>query len=288
MNMITGRTKVIGIFGYPVEHSFSPLMQNQAFAATKLDYCYVPFPVAPGEVAEAVAAIRALGMRGINVTIPHKEAVLPFLDVLSVDAEIIGAVNTIVNYDGRLTGFNTDGLGFLEAMRVETGQTPSDKKVTMIGAGGAARAVAVQMALAGAKEIRIINRNLARADQIKAVLDAKTSCITRTMPFNCEDLADTIRDTDILINATPVGMYPKIDAAPVVEPKLLHSGMLVCDLVYNPPETGLLKAAKNKGAATLPGLGMLLYQGALAFKLWTDQEAPVEIMKEALKNFLHI
>lgn len=288
MTLITGRTKVIGIFGYPVEHSFSPVMQNRAFDALKLDYCYVPFPVAPGEVEKAVTAVRALGMRGVNVTIPHKETVIPYLDVLSIDAEIIGAVNTIVNYDGRLTGFNTDGLGFLEAMRVETGQTPNDKKVTLIGAGGAARAVAVQMALAGAKEIRIINRNLARANQIKAVLDAKTGCITSTMPFNCQEFSDTIRDTDILINSTPVGMYPNIDAPPVVEPELLRSSMLVCDLVYNPLETGLLKAARTKGATTLPGLGMLLYQGALAFKLWTEQEAPVELMRKALKDFLHI
>lgn len=288
MTPITGRTKVIGIFGYPVAHSFSPVMQNRAFEVTKLDYCYVPFPVAPGEVEKAVSAVRALGMRGVNVTIPHKEAVIPYLDVLSVDAEIIGAVNTIVNYDGRLTGFNTDGLGFLEAMRVETGQTPDDKKVTLIGAGGAARAVAVQMALAGAKEIRIINRNLARADQIKAVLDAKTGCITKTMPFNSEEFTETIKDTDILINSTPVGMYPNIDAPSVVEPQLLHSRMLVCDLVYNPPETSLLKAARNRGATTLPGLGMLLYQGALAFKLWTEVEAPVEEMKAALKDFLHI
>lgn len=285
---ITGRTKVIGIFGYPVEHSFSPIMQNRAFAAAKLDYCYVPFPVAPDEVEKAVSAIRALGMRGVNVTIPHKEAVLPYLDVLSVDAEIIGAVNTIVNYDGRLTDFNTDGLGFLEAMRVEAGQTPNDKKVTLIGAGGAARAVAVQMALAGAKEIRIINRNIVRANQIKALLDAKTSCVTKTMPLISKEFPDTMRDTDILINTTPVGMYPDINAAPVVDPQLLHSGMLVCDLVYNPQETSLLKAARNKGIATLPGLGMLLYQGALAFKLWTDQDAPVELMKASLREFLRI
>lgn len=286
MGSITGKTKVIGIFGYPVEHSFSPVMHNRAFDLLGLDCCYVPFPVKPEELEAATAAIRALGLAGVNVTIPHKERVMPFLDEISKEAGIIGAVNTIVNDNGRLIGYNTDGQGFLQSMRVEAGTDPAGKKVTLIGAGGAARSVAVQLALAGAREMALFDIVAERPQSIQKVISENTSCTAYAATLESGTLKEHLANTDILINATPIGMYPKAEVPPVVAPELISAAMLVCDLVYNPLETTLIRVAGEKGAKTLPGLGMLVYQGALAFKLWTGQEPPVDQMREAIIDYL--
>lgn len=287
MSPITGKTKIIGILGYPVEHSFSPVMHNNAFARLGLDYCYVPFAVQPAQLKAAVSAIRALNLVGVNVTIPHKETVMPFLDEISVEAEMIGAVNTIVNDKGKLIGYNTDGQGFVQSMRAETGIEALDKKIIILGAGGAARSVAVQLALNGAREILIFNRNQERAANISAIIKNKTNCSSTAFAIKTETLTEVFENTDILINTTPVGMYPHINEKPPVPCELINKNMLVCDLIYNPIETDFIKAAKQRGAMVMSGLGMLLYQGALAFNLWTGQEPPIEDMRQALIDFFN-
>lgn len=284
MLRITGKTTVIGIFGYPVEHSLSPLMHNTAFKHLNIDYCYVPFPVHPDKVGEAVAAIRALRLRGVNVTIPHKQAVIPFLDEISPEARIIGAVNTIVNRDGALKGYNTDGQGFVRSLREDAGMDPAGKTVILLGAGGSARGVGVQLALAGAKKVYLVNRTPEKAEEIAKVIADNTKAQAEVLPWTKEALEQALGTAQIIVNTTSIGMFPYYASVPPVITALLRPGILVADLVYNPVETGFLTAAAEKGCATLSGLGMLLYQGAIAFELWTGQPAPVTAMQEVLRG----
>lgn len=279
---ITGITKVYGILGYPVEHSASPLMQNAAFAASALDCVYVPFQVPPERLPAAIEGIRAMGLAGVNITIPHKEAVADFLDDISPEAKLIGAVNTVVNKDGRLVGHNTDGRGFLRSLEMEAGFHVPGKTALLLGAGGAARGVAVQLALAGAQKIIIANRRPERAFAIADVVTGNTAAATEITDLTSKALAGVITKADLIINTTPLGMFPNTEAIPPLPIEHLKNGQLVADLVYNPMTTTLLQKAKAAGASTLGGLGMLLYQGAIAFELWIGQKAPVDIMRQAL------
>lgn len=279
---ITGKTKVFGIFGYPVEHSASPLMHNAAFEACGLDCVYVPFPVPPGQLKAAVAGVRAMGLGGVNVTIPHKEAVAEILDDISPEAKLTGAVNTIINTDGRLTGYNTDGRGFLRSLEEEAGFLVQGKTVLILGAGGAARGVAVQLALAGAEKITIANRRPERSTAIADVVAGNTGAAAEVNDLAEKALAGAITAADLIVNTTPLGMFPGTEAMPPLPVELLGNRHLVADLIYNPTETTLLQKARAAGAQTLGGLGMLLYQGAIAFELWTGQKAPVSIMRQAL------
>ncbi len=276
--MISGKTRIFGIFGYPVEHTFSPGMHNAAFKKLGMDACYVPFAVSPDRLGEAVRAIVPLGLCGLNVTVPHKEKVLAYLDELSEEARLIGAVNTIEVRDGRLIGHNTDGRGFLRSLRTDAGFNPKGKKFLFIGSGGAARAVGFSLALAGAKKILFRDVDIRKADDLARDISRKTGVDAGTIP---EDLIPVAAaEADCLINATPLGLK-KTDPLPIRKETVLKKH-LVCDLVYNPPETALLKTAKARGAGRLSGLGMLLYQGVTAFELWTLKKAPVLIMKRAL------
>lgn len=278
--MITGKTAIYGIFGFPVEHTFSPAMHNAAFVRTGLDACYVPFAVRPERLGDAFRAIVPLGLRGLNITVPHKERVIPFLDDVAEDAKLIGAVNTVQVRDGKLIGHNTDGRGFIRSLRQETSVRPRGASVLIIGAGGAARAVGFNLAREGAREIFFHDSDAAKAGGLAEDISARTGCATAAV--DAGDLSRAASAVSIVINATPLGLKPK-DPLPL--PKdALRGSHLVCDLVYNPPATALLKAARAKGAVTLPGLGMLLYQGVLAFELWTGRKAPVEIMKTALRK----
>ncbi|MBM7854056.1 shikimate dehydrogenase [Desulfohalotomaculum tongense] len=283
---IDGRTTLCGLFGYPVEHSFSPAMHNAAFRALNLNWAYVPFRVEPGHLPRAVEAVRCLNLAGVNVTVPHKEAVLPYLDELTPAAKTIGAVNVILNNNGKLTGYNTDGRGFTRALREEAGFIPKAKKAVILGAGGAAKAVAVQLALEGAAEIVIINRTVNRGEGLAQTL-AQMGAVSRVLTWEQRDqAADAAAAADLVVQATNVGMYPETNQCLPIPEEVFNSHQVVCDLIYNPVETKFLKLAGARGVTVVSGLGMLLYQGVLAFELWTKTAAPVEVMKRALNNQL--
>jgi shikimate dehydrogenase len=283
--LINGKTKIVGIFGWPVEHTFSPIMHNAAFAHLNLNYVYIPFPVDPVRLGEAVDGIRSLGLTGVNVTIPHKTAVMPYLDRIDEAARLIGAVNTIVNDNGILTGYNTDAPGFVKSLEVDGGINPRGKRIVILGAGGAARAVAVQLALAGAREIVFSARDLRKSAQLQEIITGSTNAQTTDAVWGDVSGAG-VEQTDILINSTPLGMHPNIEIMPPVNLQALPDTALVCDMIYNPRETLFLKKARARGLKTLNGLGMLLYQGAIAFELWTNTEAPVEVMKDRLEKVI--
>ena len=281
MNPITGKTGICGIIGDPVEHSMSPVMHNAAFEALGLDYVYLPFHVQGEELKEAINGIRALKIVGLNVTIPHKMAVIPFLDKLDPLAERMGAVNTIASENGELTGYNTDAPGFLQALRAQ-GIEPDGKSIVILGAGGAAKGISFILAGAGASLV-ILNRTLSRAEELTSQIARYYHRKITAMTLNEANLKRAFGRADVLVNTTSVGMVPDVDRTPVPG-NLLDSHLAVSDIVYNPLETRLLREAKAAGARTINGLDMLVWQGALAFEKWTGQKAPFEIMKQvALK-----
>jgi len=279
--MISGRTEIYGIFGYPIEHTFSPGMHNAAFKKLGIDACYVPFAVHPDRLGEAAGAIVPLGLRGLNITVPHKEKIIEYLDELSQEARLIGAVNTIEIRQGRLVGHNTDGRGFLRSLSENAGFSPKGKKVLFIGSGGAARAVSFCLALAGAAKISVRDLDTRKADLLVSDIREKTGTETASI-HDDESLAAYAADADCLINATPLGLK-RADPLPIPR-ELVMKKHLVCDLVYNPPETAFLRTAQSRGAKRLAGLGMLLYQGVIAFEIWTGEKAPVGTMKNALSR----
>lgn len=281
---ISGHTGLLALIGSPVGHSGSPAMYNYSFERLGLDYVYVAFDIKVEEVADAIAAMRTFKMRGCNVTMPCKTEVVKYMDELSPAAQIIGAVNTIVNDNGRLTGHITDGEGFVHNLK-DHGIDIKGKKITVAGGGGAATAIQVQCALDGAREISIFNikdaffeRTLKTAEKIRA---AVPSCVV-----NVYDIADTARMTaeiassDIFANATIVGMKPMENESVVKDTSAFRPGLVVADAVYNPEETRLLREAKDAGATCIGGKGMLLWQGVAAFKLYTGKDMPVEEVKE--------
>jgi shikimate dehydrogenase len=275
--MISGTTRLYGIFGYPVGHTFSPGMHNAAFKRLGMDACYVPFAVSPESLGDAARAVLPLGLRGLNITVPHKEKVIAYLDDLSEEVRLIGAVNTIEVRDGRLIGHNTDGRGFLRALQADAGFRPKGKSILFIGSGGAARAVGFSLALSGAKKIAFRDVDATKADALAKDIRLKTGVDACTAG---ENLIAAAAEADCLINATPLGLK-KGDPLPLPGDAVLKKH-LVCDLVYNPHETTFLKAAKARGARRFHGLGMLLYQGVIAFEIWTGKKAPVAVMKKAL------
>ena len=284
-NVNLAETKVTGLFGYPVEHSLSPAMHNDAFAELGLNNVYLPFSVAPDDLEQAVAGVKGLNIAGVNVTIPHKQNVIPYIDQLSEEAELIGAVNTIVNDNGTLVGHNTDGRGFIRSLQEETNFTASGQQVLIVGAGGAARAIAFQLALEGIEQLLITDLEFAKAESLSTEI-AKNVAVDATA-IKQEQIKEVMETTDLLVDATPVGMHPNEDVEPVVSTELMHGDLIVYDVVYNPRETVLLKAAEQAGAQPVSGLGMLLYQGVIAFELWTEKEAPVAVMRDALENRIY-
>ncbi|MBI4187868.1 MAG: shikimate dehydrogenase [Chloroflexi bacterium] len=280
---ISGKTKLCGIIGDPVEHTISPAMHNAAFLKTGLDYLYVPFRVKKEALAEAIAGMRALNIRGLNVTIPHKVAVLQYLDKLDPLADKIGAVNTIVNDNGVLTGYNTDADGFLQAL-LEKDIEPKGQNVVILGAGGASRAVSFILAERGANLV-IINRSPDSARKLAgSILPASDKKVVAS-ELNKENLAKALSKADMLVNTTSLGMVPDADHTPVAA-DLLRRGLIVFDIVYNPVKTRLLKEAKSAGAKIIGGLDMLVWQGALAFEKWTGRKAPVELMRQEATKLL--
>lgn len=284
---ISGKTVVCGIIGDPIEHTMSPPMHNAAFKQLRLDYIYVPFNVKSSELHQAIEGMKALNIKGLNVTIPHKTTVMNFLDEIDPLAEKIGAVNTIVNNKGVLTGYNTDVLGFLEVFHNKDIEL-NGKNVLVLGAGGAAKAVCVALAEDNANLI-ILNRKLelAWAQTLAKNIAQNYSVNVSSDELNRENLIQALNMTDIIINATSVGMSPNTNET-LIDTDLLCANMVVFDVIYNPPQTRLLKEARAAGAVTIGGTDMLVYQGAIAFEKWTGQKAPVDLMREAVLKLLSV
>ena len=352
---ISGETRVVGVIGDPVEHSLSPIVQNAALRAAGLNWVYLPFHVRPDSLPSAIGALRALNLVGFNVTIPHKERVLRLIDEVDPYAAWLGAVNTIGWADGgRLKGWNTDGAGFLASLAEAVDFQPQGTRVVILGAGGAARAIAGQLCLSGVSSLTIVNRTYSRAEklvewlqsaaavapavapvvapaaapvlapafgpamggqdtadgpgihpqpqaqpeaqsqpQVQSHPQSRLQACTRPKPElaalawdDAVALARAIEQADLLVQATAYGMHPQEEAKPPVPASLLHPGLVVCDIVYRPLETALLREAKVRGARPVNGLGMLVHQGAASFTIWTGLPAPVAVMRQALADAL--
>jgi shikimate dehydrogenase len=278
------KAELVACFGQPVAENPTGAMQEAAFSALGLNWRYLTIEVPPAKLADAMLGVRAFGLRGVNLTIPHKVAVMEHLDEIAPDAAIIGAVNTVRREGDRLMGENTDGKGFLRGVRVDAGMDPKGKRAVVLGAGGAARAVVTELVLAGVSDLVVVNRSIRRGEQMASDLTAKLKAPIEFQPWS--GIYAVPDDVDLLVNATSIGLYPDVDAMPPVDLSGAYPGMLVCDAVFNPPETRLLAAARRRGLAVLDGLAMLVYQGVIGFELWTGQNAPEAVMKQALRNAL--
>ncbi len=281
--MISGKTQICALIGDPIEHTMSPAMHNAAFKKMGLDYIYIAFQIKPEQLPQAVAGLRALNVRGFNVTIPHKVSVIPLLDSLDPLAVRIGAVNTVVNDGGHLKGYNTDAQGFLRALAGRR-IAPRDKHIVVLGAGGASRAISYVLAAEGAN-LTVLNRKqeLDWAEDIARLIQKDFSKDVKVGELSSPLLSSALVKADVLVNATSVGMSPASDKSPVPA-ELLKRRLIVFDIVYNPIMTKLLKEAKAAGAKVISGIDMLAWQGALAFEKWTGKPAPLDLMqKEAVK-----
>lgn len=282
---VLGGTRVVGVIGWPIEHSVSPPMHNAGFRALGLDWCYVPFAVHPSHLEAAISGIKALGMRGINATVPHKRALLSLVDELTPEARAIGAVNTVIVKEETLLGHNTDAAGFLRALR-EAGYIPEESRALVLGAGGAARAVVYALASVGA-EVTILNRTPERAGLLASALaDVNERAHLSAGDLDPRDLGKAAPRAQLVVNATPLGMWPEVDTSPWPEGVPFPPEALLFDLVYNPRETRLMRLARYSGASAVDGLRMLVHQGAEAFELWTGRDAPVEAMYAACTGTL--
>ena len=282
---ISGKTKLIGLLATPISHSISPKMHNEAFAKLGLDYAYLAFDCGEDQLEYAINGFRALNLRGYNVSMPNKMNICKYMDNLSPAAEMIGAVNTVVNDNGILTGHITDGIGYMKSLE-DAGVDVIGKKMTLIGAGGAATAISIQAALDGVKEISIFNRKdkfFSIGEKTVKDINEKTKC--KAQIFDLEDtekLALEIQDSVILTDASPVGMKPLENLCNISDPSMLRADLVVSDIVYIPNKTKLLEIAESRGCKTINGLGMMIWQGAEAFKLWTGEEMPVDYIKEII------
>ena len=280
------QAEIVGVFGQPVAENPTGVMQEAGFAAAGLNWRYLNFEVPPEKLGAAMQAMDALGMRGINLTIPHKVAVIRHLDDLAPEARAIGAVNTVRVVEGKKIGENTDGKGFLRGVRTDAGIDPAGKRVVLLGAGGAARAIGTELVLAGAADLLVVNRSLDRGQKMVADLRAATGGPVRFEPWRGTYAVPSW--CDLFVNATSIGLYPDIDAMPNVDLASASEKMLVADAVFNPPETRLLAAASARGLATLDGLSMLVYQGVIAFEMWTGHSPDERAMKAALREALGV
>jgi len=278
------QAELVGVFGQPVAENPTGVMQEAGFASAGLNWRYLNFEVPPAKLGAAMQALDTLGMRGINLTIPHKVAVIEHLDELSPEARAIGAVNTVRIEGGKKIGENTDGKGFLRGVRTDAGMDPKGKRVVMLGAGGAARAIGTELVLAGAASLHVVNRSVERGSTMVADLRSATGGSLQFEQW--QGTYAVPRDCDLFVNATSIGLYPDVDAMPPVDLSGAREDMLVADAVFNPPETRLLATARAHGLPTLDGLSMLVYQGVIAFEMWTGKSPDEAAMKSALKEAL--
>ncbi len=278
---IKGSTNIVGLIGHPVEHSFSPPMHNAAFQKLGMDWAYVAFDVNPNDLPSAIEGAKSLNIKGFNVTIPHKIEVMQQLNDLDEVAGLIGAVNTIDFKN--LKGYNTDGIGAVRA--IEEVSSIKNKNVVVAGAGGASRAISFYLAKFGASSITILNRNVNRAQNLADDV-LKSDLIGDVGSDSISEINKYLSNADILVDTTPLGMDPHIDDAPIAKAEDMHDNLVVFDAVYNPHETVLIKEAIKAGAKPVYGIKMLLYQGAESFKIWTGRDAPIDVMENALNQFL--
>ena len=278
---IKGSTNIVGLIGHPVEHSFSPPMHNAAFQKLGMDWAYVAFDVNPNDLPSAIEGAKSLNIKGFNVTIPHKIEVMQQLNDLDEVAGLIGAVNTIDFKN--LKGYNTDGIGAVRA--IEEVSSIENKNVVVAGAGGASRAISFYLAKFGASSITILNRNVNRAQNLADDV-LKSDLIGDVGSDSISEINKYLSNADILVDTTPLGMDPHIDDAPIAKAEDMHDNLVVFDAVYNPHETVLIKEAIKAGAKPVYGIKMLLYQGAESFKIWTGRDAPIDVMENALNQFL--
>lgn len=284
---ITGHTELIGLIAKPIRHSKSPMMHNTAFEALGLDYAYLVFEVDNDNLEESVKGLKALGVRGFNVSMPNKGPIMQYLDEILPAGELCQAVNTVVNENGRLIGTSTDGEGFMMAC-IDNNMPIVGKKITLLGAGGAATAIAMQAGLDGVAEISIFNKDdqfFARAQENADKLNAKTGCKARAFKLeDTEALRREIADSVMLVNATSCGFAAQTGLCPIPDASYLRPDLMVADVIYSPAETALLAMARQVGCPTMNGIGMMLYQGAAAFKMWTGHDMPIEPVKQALSE----
>jgi shikimate dehydrogenase len=279
---VSYKAELVGVFGFPVAENPTIVMQEAAFKALNLNWRYLTIEVRPEDLADAMRGLRAFNMRGINLTIPHKVAVLQYLDDVSPDARLMGAVNTVRRQGDRLIGENTDGKGFLVSLKNEAKMDPAGKSVAVLGAGGAARAITVELALAGAAQITVVNRSVERGAALVELLNQETPAQANLAPW--QGVYSIPAGIDVLVNATSIGLYPDVTARPPINYEDISPSMVVCDVIPNPPRTPFLALAEARGAMTLDGLGMLVAQGAIGFKMWTGQDAPEDVMRRALSS----
>jgi shikimate dehydrogenase len=283
INEITGHTKLTGLLGSPVAHSKSPLMHNESFRMLGLDYVYLCFDVPEANLRTAFEGLKKLNIAGFNCTMPDKTLICELVDDLSPAAKMIGAVNTVVNHNGKYIGHNTDGVGYMMSVK-DAGFDIIGKNMTLLGAGGAASSIFVQAALDGVKNINVFSikdRFWEKAERMVDMVNSNTSCNAKLIELGNDDiLADSIANSHILTNATSVGMAPNTDNCILSDSDMLREDLIVSDVIYNPMETKLLAMAKNKGCKTFNGMYMLLYQGAEAFKIWTGKDMPIEHIKK--------
>lgn len=284
---ITGHTKLTGLLGSPVAHSISPLMHNESFRMLGLDYVYLCFDVPEKNLETVFNGLKKLDIAGFNCTMPDKTRICQLVDELSPAASMIGAVNTVVNDNGKFIGHNTDGIGYMQSVK-DAGYDIAGSTMTLLGAGGAASSIFVQAALDGVKNINIFSikdRFWEKAERMVEAVNKNTGCTARLVELGDDALlADSIADSQILTNATSVGMAPNTEGCIIPDSSMLPEGLIVSDVIYNPMETKLLKMAKERGCKTFNGMYMLLYQGAEAFKIWTGREMPVEHIKKLYFN----
>ena len=283
-NSFYTNTKLIGLVGHPIKQSYSPFIHNIAAQFKSVDYIYLPFDVVADNLEIALKGVVALGISGLNITIPHKEKIIKYLDELSEEAAMIGAVNTIVNEHGKLKGYNTDINGILESLS-EFKDLITGSKVCVIGAGGGARAVIYTLIrYFKPEQITIINRTIQSADTLQNYFSEKMRFDNfKTSDLFPPDLIETFNSSSLIVNSTPVGMFPDVDDSPTNLSESFHKDQLVFDMIYNPTETKLLNLAKQQGATTLGGLKMLVHQAAKSFELWTGEEPPVEKLFRSLE-----
>lgn len=292
--VISGKTKLLGVIGHPVSHSLSPVMHNAALASLGLDYVYLPLPVKPEDLPAAIQGFAAIGLTGFNITIPHKQAILPFLSSVSPIAEAVGAVNTVWRTDAGWEGTNTDVEGFLAPLLTMGGwQNWSEKVAIILGNGGAARAVVAGCAELGCNKIYVVGRNAQKLEEFchswgDSPLADKLA--NRLQACTGDKLSDLIPQADLLVNTTPVGMYPHVENSPLSadEISLLSKKAIAYDLIYTPRQTQFLQQAKLQGAIAIDGLEMLVQQGAAALKIWLQQPVPVDIMRSSLLQHLKL
>ncbi|PLZ84883.1 shikimate dehydrogenase [Fischerella thermalis CCMEE 5196] len=285
--MITGKTKLLGVIGYPIEHSLSPVMHNAAIAQLGIDYVYLPFPIKPEDLHTAIQGFAAIGVVGFSVTIPHKQAILRFLSAVEPIAQAVGAVNTVIKKNNSWIGTNTDIEGFLAPLQAHQ-QNWSQKIAVILGNGGAARAVVAGCAKLGCAEIHVVGRNIQR------LRDFSQSWKNSPLQVNLnvhrwDELPELIPQADLLVNTTPIGMYPKIDQSPLSAAEManLSSQAIAYDLIYTPNPTKFLQQAQQIGVTAIDGLEMLVQQGAAALKIWLQRESvPVDVMRQALQKHL--